>query len=444
VSSSLSMRVRVLFLTQRSTTTKAAAGQPQICCPWNICPRKTPQDGDGVAGASKVPEDKQKQHPMDEMVHLLKTLPELYRLNVLDLGGCKGLTKGHLDSICTVLSLKYLSLRSTDVSRLPKNINHLKQLETLDIRQTNITKVDIDLPNLKHFLAGHIPHCPPPGNKMDELPLTVPMPNKIGLSMEILRHVQIIDGKADRLERVGQQLRKLGVVLNGSEDGMKHLFRAITRSNECLRSLSICIKPPQQKVNDNITLKSKDNTDITPKNLESLNIKYFRESNSNSGSPVPLPLPPWVKELNKLSKITLCDIEVTQEGWQTLGKLESLSCLRLHRHSYTYGCLKMEKGEFPKLRFLLIDQVTDTNKIEFHEHAAPKLEKITLSFGKKMDINEHTIPGIKYLDSLEELELNGYWIDRQNYVNTELDNHPKRRPCLTWSFRIIEVTITEM
>jgi hypothetical protein len=241
---------------------------------------------------------------MDEMVLRLKTLPELYRLNVLDLGGCKGLTEWHLVSICkAVPSLKYLSLRNIDVSQLPKNINNLKQLETLDIRRTNITTVDdINLPNLKHLLAGHIPHCPPPGKKTDESPLTVPMPNKIGLSIEILRHVQIIDGKADRLERVGQQLRKLGVVLNGSEDDMmKHLFRAITRSSECLRSLSTCIKPPPLKVNDSIALKSKDNTDILPKNLESLNIKYFRESNSNGT----LALPLWVKELNKLSKITL-------------------------------------------------------------------------------------------------------------------------------------------
>jgi hypothetical protein len=290
---------------QQSTTTKAAAtaSRLQIWCPWNICPRKPLQDDDGVVGASKATEEKQ-QHPMDEMVLRLKTLPELYRLNVLDLGGCKGLTEWHLVSICkAVPSLKYLSLRNIDVSQLPKNINNLKQLETLDIRRTNITTVDdINLPNLKHLLAGHIPHCPPPGKKTDESPLTVPMPNKIGLSMEILRHVQIIDGKADRLERVGQQLRKLGVVLNGSEDDMmKHLFRAITRSSECLRSLPTCIKPPPLKVNDSIALKSKDNTDILPKNLESLNIKYFRESNSNGT----LALPLWVKELNKLSKITL-------------------------------------------------------------------------------------------------------------------------------------------
>ncbi|MGS7457521.1 leucine-rich repeat domain-containing protein, partial [Mycobacterium tuberculosis] len=68
----------------------------------------------------------------------LTSLHQAYRLNVLDLGGCKGLQKRHLKSICSQVSLKYLSLRNTDVSHLPWEINNLIMLETLDIRETKV------------------------------------------------------------------------------------------------------------------------------------------------------------------------------------------------------------------------------------------------------------------------------------------------------------------
>lgn len=101
--------------------------------------------------------------PINKMLRELDSLPKNYRLNVMDLGGCIGILKrGHLASICRIRTLKYLSLRNTDVRGLPSQLQELRLLETLDIRQTNIpygrgSRSQALLPrSLKHLLAGNV------------------------------------------------------------------------------------------------------------------------------------------------------------------------------------------------------------------------------------------------------------------------------------------------
>ncbi|CAM0908474.1 unnamed protein product [Alopecurus aequalis] len=64
-------------------------------------------------------------------------------VQVLDLEGCRGFKASHVSvsDICEMTLLKYLSLRSTDISKLPSNIGNLKYLETLDVRQTEIQEL---------------------------------------------------------------------------------------------------------------------------------------------------------------------------------------------------------------------------------------------------------------------------------------------------------------
>jgi hypothetical protein len=76
----------------------------------------------GILPAMMAQPAEKKEAPLDKMVDLLEKIQvnnKYYRLNVLDLGGCKGLRNRHISTICEVRSLKYLSLRNTDISVLP-------------------------------------------------------------------------------------------------------------------------------------------------------------------------------------------------------------------------------------------------------------------------------------------------------------------------------------
>jgi disease resistance protein RPM1 len=94
-------------------------------------------------------------------------------LRVLDLEGCGWLSNDHLGVICGLLYLKYLSLRHTQVSELPRAIKDLQCLETLDVRQTQVAKLPLQvlkLPQLLHLFGKfELPHQLEDANTADKL-----------------------------------------------------------------------------------------------------------------------------------------------------------------------------------------------------------------------------------------------------------------------------------
>uniref|UniRef100_A0ACD6AN57 Uncharacterized protein n=1 Tax=Avena sativa TaxID=4498 RepID=A0ACD6AN57_AVESA len=334
--------------------------------------------------------------PMDGMVKFLKSLHEIYRLNVLDLGGCRGLKKRHLKSICEVQWLKYLSLRNTDVCWLPKQVNDLRLLETLDIRQTKLCQRDTEhiyLPKLKHLLTSY-------GG----------IPRNIGsmIYMEVLSRVQVQDGHPaakKELEDVGRlvQLRKLGVVLGGSEAqvNMDNLLQAITKLSGCLHSLSVWITPlriPTNGSRDYVvkTMEMTTPQHNPPKLLQNLDISGLGDNE----------LPRWILELQQLSDITLCDSLLSKDYLQELGRnLHHLRRIHLRANSYREYQLTFSKSGFQDLRFLIIEGDTITT-LEFEEEGAtPKLKKIVWCHIPTKQLG--TLAGVHHLGNLEEVVLKG-------------------------------------
>ncbi|KAJ1276637.1 hypothetical protein BS78_05G229600 [Paspalum vaginatum] len=284
---------------------------------------KSPSDSNGVSKGS-----------IAASLPSLAASPQWILLRVLDLEGCKGFNKKkHLVSICKILLLKYLSLRNTDVTELPKQIKDLHCLETLDIRETKVprlAKKAVVLPQLKHFLAGHKVFGSTGAARISEedTPSAVEMPLGIQRmkNMEILSHVQVSNSNDSALSAISQlqKLRKLGVALHSEDVKLDDLLHQIESLNACLRSLSIRIQNPV--VPENQGARKTNASHQFPNFIERLNICAITG-----------PLVCYINEHHQLVKITLSETFLGEEDIRIHGKLSKLRGLRLLHNSYTAG-----------------------------------------------------------------------------------------------------------
>jgi hypothetical protein len=351
-------------------------------------------------------------------------------LKVLDLEGCRcfaGKNQRYLKDICSkMLLLKYLSLRRTDITQLPREINNLRELEVLDIRQTEVpphATANILLLKLKRLLAGHIDLNSGNFGSSGRIPHRI---DKM-LNMEVLSNVKA--QRSHDLNDIGKlwQLRKLGVVIDDKDSHLEKLLKAISDLYECLHSLSITTVPvatPRRQTTSELheCLRSLPITTIPvatpregttpelpddigsplenkPKILQSLSIR----GTTQRGHLLPL----FIKgDRNKLAKITLCSTLLSQDDLKVLAKLPMLQCVRLQHVVCTEHTLTFKKDEFICLKYLLVEG-SDLTNITFEDGSACELEKMVLSF-----TSTGSISGVKLLPKLVELEWNNTFCSR--------------------------------
>lgn len=339
-------------------------------------------------------------------------------VKVLDLEGCASLRDSQrwLTNVCTLLILlKYLSLRNTDVTQLPKEINRLQLLEVLDIRQTSMnasaTK-HLMLLKLKRLLAGQTSDTGAGGDASCSILSTVQMPHKVRkmTDLEVLSHVQASKHHATELREIGQlwQLRVLGVVIYDWKAQLENLLQGISDLNECLRSLSIEIKPSSEAppAAHDISAHCKN----APQQLESLSISGV----TIYGRLLPL----FARSCNKLAKVTLHHTLLDQDDMESLADLPNLRSLRLrHVKIHSEGKLIIQTIGFQNLKYLVVEGggITDIN---FGPGKAPKLEKIVWLID-----NVESLSGINNLPKLKEMVFNDHvWLPDQ--VKQAIEAHP--------------------
>jgi Leucine-rich repeat (LRR) protein len=74
----------------------------------------------------------------------LPALSTFLVLRVLDLTDCEQVDNSHWKDICSFFHLRYLSLKGTSITKIPKEIRNLQFLQVLDIR---CTKIEEELPS---------------------------------------------------------------------------------------------------------------------------------------------------------------------------------------------------------------------------------------------------------------------------------------------------------
>ncbi|CAN6340730.1 unnamed protein product [Urochloa humidicola] len=348
-------------------------------------------------------------------------------LKVLDLEGCHcfgGKNQRYLKDICTkMLLLKYLSLRGTNITQLPGEINYLRELEVLDIRETKVpasATTNILLLKLKRLLAGN--------NDLSSNDFgSVRIPHRIDkmVNIEVLYNVKV--HHSHDLKDIGKlwQLRKLGVVIKDQDRHLSHLLRTISDLHECLRSLSITITETTRTISDLHGC------------LHSMSITTLPEATPHEGTPSSVELPAHIGSLlqhhpkileslsisgttllghllpvftkggsDKLTEVSLSSTTLNQDDLNILSKLPKLRCVKIRNIACTEGMLTFKEDEFICLKYLLVEGVGLTN-ITFEDGAACELEKVVLSF-----TCTGSIYGVDELPKLEEVELHNSFCGR--------------------------------
>lgn len=328
---------------------------------------------------------------IETFLHKISELSHFSKLKELDLEDCCYFTKNQrcLKNICRkMIMLRYLSLRTTNVTRLPHEINNLHELEVLDIRQTNIPASatrNILLPKLKRLLAGHTDTSP--SNTATSMANGLPcvqIPEKIKemKDVEVLSNVKPMEQGDLQDIRGLSHLKKFGVVIN-KDSHLKDLLQVLGSDlGSGLRFLSITL--------DITTSEGSPHGE----NFSSLKLESL-ESLSISGSTQMGRLLPFLanKHCETLGKVTLSRTSVNQ-------------VLRLGGIAYANSNLTFNKDEFPKLNILVVNS-SNITKVRFTE-GPPELEKIVWSF-TKID----SLSGINNLPRLKDLELIGHVVPHE-------------------------------
>ncbi|KQK12047.1 disease resistance protein RPP13 [Brachypodium distachyon] len=320
-------------------------------------------------------------------------------IQVLDLEGWKGLTHNHLNDICRMLVLKYLSLRRTEVAKIPSKIEKLQYLETLDIRETNVVvlpKAFGQLQRLRSMLGG---------SKNPRKALRLPQEkNKEQMkALRILSGIEITEGStavASLHQLTG--LRKLAIYkLNVQKGG-----RTSTQLRSSIEYLCSC-GLQTLAINDEGSdfISSLDAMSAPPRYLIALELSGKMKR-----------APKWINNLKNLFKLTLSVTVLRADTLELLGDLPKLFSLTFSLSAAKQdqadiedmlqenkrlgdGEIVVPPGGFANLKLLRFF-ATIVPRLTFTAKAMPALERIDMRFQAFEGIY-----GVDTLESIQEVHL---------------------------------------
>ncbi|KAL6653522.1 hypothetical protein ACP70R_008446 [Stipagrostis hirtigluma subsp. patula] len=340
----------------------------------------------------------------------LLDLQDCKLLRVLDLEGCKGFNNGTgLRAICKQRFLKYLSLRGTDVAHLPPEIRCLDRLETLDIRDTGVGVLPIQvikLPLLAH-LFGRFKLAP--GIKRDMSKQS---------SLQTLAGVVVteVDQSFENIILHAEKLRKVKI------------YQAVSHSSNSLPSkrMNPCNDSPLLRLKERfigckaLQILSIDSSDFSTQFLSFLEAPCVIPSIKLRGQLESLPDALTLRQLVNLNKLLLISTGLSSEDLSVLQNLSYLEYLKLaeDHDGFRGGSFIVKSGGFPSLKRLCFE-APKLPEVQFEKGSMMSLTILDLLCPRtRFDLNFHLshqmcsskesrigVAGLAYVENLNQVNL---------------------------------------
>ncbi|PAN44152.1 hypothetical protein PAHAL_9G021000 [Panicum hallii] len=323
-------------------------------------------------------------------------------VQVLDLEGCGGFNENRVSvsDICKMTLLRYLSLRGTDVRKLPSNIGDLKYLETLDVRETKVCELPPSVGQLERIsnILG--------GDKETRAALKVPREIKgTAKTLHVLSGIEIAEGSNTASElNYFTGLRKLAIYkLRTSDQSLISKKKSDQMLEDLISSIQYLsgyyLKTLVIDVESSDFLSMLDDMESPPIYLTALEL---------SGRFVALPK--WLPDLSNLVKLALSVTALHTDTLKLLSNLGALfsltfsvcaakhdpdtaSILGTNKSKYR-GEIFVPAGGFLKLKLLRIF-IPFLPSLNFSAGAMPAVERLELRFKR--------LEGLHGMDNLESI-----------------------------------------
>ncbi|KAL8481086.1 hypothetical protein ACS0TY_027571 [Phlomoides rotata] len=283
---------------------------------------------------------------------------------------CKG--------IGNLVYLRYLSLRGSQLYKLPSSIGNLKDLQTLDLRVPFF--VHLTIPNVIWKLNLLKNLYLPPSHKTNNGKLQLNSLNKL----EILKN---FDTRVSDYRDITKltKLQKLAAILTLETENLAALIDCLSTDDKQIKDSSFRIRYDFQT--------EKDTTVLT----QLVGVVHLRKLDLIG---VICKLPEHYHFGPRLTKLTLRNSRMKEDPMATLEKLHHLHTLTLRKNAFEGNAICCSPQGFPSLTYLELQGLTSLEYWTIEEGAMPSL------YSLKIDecINLRMVPeGIKFISSLREL-----------------------------------------
>ncbi|CAL5066159.1 unnamed protein product [Urochloa decumbens] len=348
-------------------------------------------------------------------------LQKCMMLRLLDLEGCTSLGQGFAEGLCSLLLLRYLSLRKTDINMLPTQIYKLQCLETLDIRETQVKRLTMEvimLPKLAYLFGKfQLPDIPKVTKELSDFFKRKSVLHTLSGIVADRRH------SPEYVMLLARKLKKVEVWCNDSPGS--RVPNNSSSSSQRKRTFlgKIKVNNPRWKNCQEASLRDNNfdfirllNMRSTP--LESVSIvsnEFCRDFLSSLEGPCTISSIKLQGNLgslpdsNKLSELRIKKLQLFSAGL-TIQELSVLQCMRdleylklvEHNDRFCHGNFIVEKMGFESLKIMCIEAAM-LPKMQFKEGAMASLTSLQLFCPNSKKQPTEIIEGISHLGSLTEV-----------------------------------------